>query len=423
MQTTLRYGEGDVTLDIQGAQWVRTLQSKDVPPIDDLPAAFLRAVTTDCIASPPLSRLIGPDDSVTIVISDITRFWMRQDVICRLLVSYLHETIGIPYARIVLLVALGTHRSQTEAELSQIVSPEVYARVRVVNHDCDAADLVYLGTTPRGTQVAVNPLVVGRKTILIGATVHHLMSGFGGGRKSVLPGVSARATIYQNHLHALSPDAPRSNPAIGLGRLAGNPLHEDMMDATALVSPTFGINLVVRDGRQCALCCGHWQHAWAQSCDLVHAAFGLPIAERADVVVASCGGFPRDIGLYQGTKSLLNAAQAVKPGGTLVFLAECREGGGPPAFFGWLDSLRRGTLDADLRARFDVAGYIFYAACETLARVRAYMLTDIPAATVADMGIHAVSSVEALRPLLDFAGRTVYLMPAAGNTVPYEESR
>lgn len=419
MHTSLRYGDGEVVLNVPGARWVRTLQSAPVQTIEDLPGAFARAMEETCIGSPPLRRLIAPKDPVTIVVSDITRHWMRQDLICALLVPYLHDALGVPYAQIVILVALGTHRPQTEAELVQIVSPGVYEKVRVVNHDCDAADLLPVGETSRGTQVAVNPLVVGRKTILIGATVHHLMSGFGGGRKSILPGVCARATIYQNHLHALCPGEPRSNPAIGMGILAGNPLHEDMMEVAALVNPVFGINLVVRDGRHCALCCGHWQEAWLKSCEMVHAIFGCPIEEQADVVVAGCGGYPRDIDLYQGTKSLLNAAQAVRPGGTLVFLAECREGGGPPAFFGWLDSLRRGTLDADLRARFDVAGYIFYAACETLAKVRTVMLTDIPAAPLRDMGIEAVATAEALRPLLNFPDRTVYLMPAAGNTMPY----
>jgi len=323
----MRYGDGEVSFPLPGGRKVTTLSAKPFPPIDDLPAAFHRAITDECVDSPPLSALLTAGDSVTLVISDITRFWMRQDMIVRLLMD-LFERIGIPDERVTILVAVGTHRKQSEEEMRRIVSPDVYRRVRVMNHDCDAEDLAYVGTTRRGTRVAVNPLVLGRKVIVIGGTVHHLMSGFGGGRKSIVPGVSARATVYQNHLHALDPHAARSNPAIGMGVLEGNPLNEDMLEAAAFVNPAFGINLVVRDGQYLALCCGHWRSAWEKSCRIVHAAFGVPIAEQSDIVIASCGGFPRDIDLYQGTKSLLNASQAVKPGGTLLFLAECREGGG-----------------------------------------------------------------------------------------------
>lgn len=417
-EITMRYGEGEVRIPIDGARRLDVLAPRAVAPIADIESAFLRAVEAEAIQSPPLRELIAAGDPVTIVISDITRIWMRQDLICRLLIAYLHGTAGVPYDHITILIALGTHRKQTEEEMRRLVTPEVYSRVRVVNHDCDADDLVSVGTTSRGTHVRINPLAVGRKVILIGATVHHLMSGYGGGRKSILPGICARETIYQNHLHALASDAPHSNPAIGLGKLAGNPLHEDMVEAAALAAPTFGINLVMSDGQHHALCCGHWLHAWEKSCEMVQALSGVPVAERADIVIASCGGFPRDIELYQGTKSLLNAAQAVKPGGTILFLAECREGGGPPAFFGWLDSLRRGTLDADLRARFDVAGYIFYACCEAMAASRTYMLTRIAPQTLATMGIHAGDTLASLLDQIDFSGKTVCVMPSAGSTVP-----
>lgn len=415
----MRYGDGEVAFDVENAAGIEVLEVPAPKPIEDLAAAFARAVTVDCIDSPPLPEVIRPGDKVTIVVSDITRFWMRQDLICKLLVDTLQADCGIMPGDITILVALGTHRPQTEAEMRKIVSDEVYGRVRVVNHDGDADDLVYVGTTSRGTQVRVNPLAVGRKLIMIGGTVHHLMSGFGGGRKSVVPGISARKTINQNHLHSLDPDAERSNPLIGMGKLAHNPVHEDMVEAAALISPAFGINIVMGGGQHHALCCGHWLHAWEKSCEIVQAVSGLEIAKQADIVIASCGGFPRDIDLYQGTKSLLNAAQAVKPGGTILFLAECREGGGPPAFFGWIDSLTHGTLDADLRANFDISGYIFYACCEAMAASQTYMLTDIAPETLSAMGIRASADLEALLPQIDFAGKTVYLMPSAGSTVPF----
>lgn len=417
---SFKYGRGTLSFPIENARSLSVLQGRPMPPIEDLPAAFLRAVGCDAIASAPLCDLLSPKDKVTLVISDITRLWMRQDRIVALLVSYLTDTLGLPPAHIAVLVALGTHRPMTQEELQQLVTPAVYERVDVYNHDCLADDLVYVGTTSRGTAVKVNPLCVGRKVILIGGTVHHLMSGFGGGRKSVLPGVSAKSTIVQNHLHCLHPTEPRSADTIGMAVLEGNPVHEDMTEAAALVGPVFGLNIVANgEGQQCALCCGHWQKAWEQSCRVVHENFGLPIDHLADVVVVSCGGYPKDLNLYQAVKSLLNAAQALKPGGTLVFLAECPEGGGAPDFFDWIHSLDRNTLDADLRAAFTIAGYIFYASVEAIDRCQVKMLSAIDPLVASRMHLSAYDELDALLADVSFSGKDVYVMPFGGFTVPY----
>jgi nickel-dependent lactate racemase len=415
-------GYGDTTVDIgfDGAGSVKVLQGQSIPAADDFKKIFLQAVGPGCIASKPLNELILPEDRVTIVISDITRFWMRQDQVCAQLVPYLHDILGVGYENIVILVALGTHRAQTEEEMKVLVSPEIYNKVMVVNHNCMASDLKFLGATSRGTQVYVNALAVGRKVITIGGTIHHLMAGYGGGRKSILPGISGKTTINQNHIHSLSPTKPMSNPLIGMGMLERNPVNEDMNEATEMVAPVFGINIVMdtRSGN-CRLFCGHFARAWEESCRVVQQMMGIPIEKKADIVVVSCGGYPKDINLYQGVKSLINAAEAVKDGGKIIFLAECREGGGAPAYFSWINSLRRGALDADLRRDFTIAGYIFYASCEAMAKAEVMMLTKIPEESLKGMGARVFSDIGRLLHEVDFTGKDIYVMPYGGYTVPY----
>lgn len=110
----------------------------------------------------------------------------------------------------------------------------------------------------------------------------------------------------------LDPDKPCSSSRIGMGKLEDNPVHLDMTEAAALVNPVFGINIVMnQQGRQCRLVCGQWQRAWEESCRLVQQISGVPISQKADIVIASCGGYPKDINLYQGIKTLLNMGQAV----------------------------------------------------------------------------------------------------------------
>ncbi|MGI6029993.1 MAG: nickel-dependent lactate racemase [Eubacteriales bacterium] len=414
----LGYGEGQVCLPVEGADWVEVLEENPMPVLEDVEEGFRQAMEHP-IGGPGLEQVVEPGDQVTLVISDITRYWMRQDKLLPLLVERLNR-LGVADEDMVVLIALGTHRPQTEAELDQLLTPELHRRLRVAQHDCDSADLVEVGTTSRGTVVRVHPLVVGRKVITMGATVHHLMAGFGGGRKSILPGVSARETILQNHLHSLSPDQPCSNPLIGSGAVEGNPLNEDMVEAAAMVAPVFGVNIVVDShSRHSRFFCGHWYEAWRESCRYVQRHCGVEIPRKADVVIASCGGYPKDISLYQAVKTLFNAAQAVKEGGTLLFLAQCREGGGAPEFFGWIEPQREGRLDAALREGFNIPGYLFYAACEVTRRCQVRMLSSIPAQEVRDMGILAFDQVDRLLEGVDLRGKGVYVMPYGGSVVPF----
>ena len=152
-EVMLGYGNEQVKVEIKGARSVETILPREMAEITDLKAAFLHAVEDGAIGSAPLREKVSPSDEVTIVVSDITRSWMHQDKVMPLLVDYLHEKIGVPYDRIVILIALGTHRKSTPAEMEKICSPDVCRKVRVVDHDCDAPDQVYVGTTSRGTNV------------------------------------------------------------------------------------------------------------------------------------------------------------------------------------------------------------------------------------------------------------------------------
>lgn len=193
-----------------------------------------------------------------------------------------------------------------------------------------------------------------------------------------------------------------------------------MDEAAAMVSPIFGISIVVNSHSQhSGIFCGNFEAAWLASCRFCQRCYGVPIDYAADVVFASCNGYPKDINLYQAVKTLLNGSRAMKPGGTFVFLAECREGGGAPDFFNWIEPLNRGELDSSLRGAFTIAGYIFYASCEAIAKAgNFYMLSSIPADTVKGMGIEAFSDISELMARIDLSGKKVYVIPNGGSLLP-----
>lgn len=419
-QITLRYGDEERTVDIKGAARIDTILPRQMDEIKDLRAAFLHSVTDGAIGSAPLREVIAAGDPVTIVVSDITRSWMHQDQILPLLVDYLHEENGVPYEQITIVIALGTHRPSTPEELVKICSQEVVDKVTVVDHDCDAEDQVYVGTTSRGTDVKVNKLVIGRKVIVVGGTVHHMMAGFGGGRKNILPGVASRETIRQNHCRALDPHAPHSDARVGCCKLAENPIHEDMAEAAQFIHVAFSINLVVAtSGVLSGIFSGDLDKAWKASCDYQSNCYEIPIGHQADIVVCSTGGYPKDMNLYQGCKGMLNAMRALKPGGTMLWLCKCPEGGGAPDYFNWLKPLTEGHLDESLRADFTIGGYIFYLTVEQLHKAaHVYTLTELEPDMVRPMGMEADHDLERLLGKIDFTGKSVYLLPYAGSVVP-----
>ena len=405
---------------MDGAKSIDTLVEKPMREIEDIEKEFRYSIEDGVIGALPLKDLIKSDDKVTVIISDLTRFWMRQDIICSLLVKYLREDMNIPTENIAVLIALGTHRKNTEEEKKTLAGEYAYNNcAMVVDHDCDADDLEYVGTTSMGTEVYVNPLAVGRKVIVISGTVHHLMAGYGGGRKSIVPGIAGRKTIKMNHIRALDVNEPKSDERVGSGKFTNNPINIDMLEAGRMVNPVFGINICVNSAsKHSGLFSGDFEKAWKESCMYIQKSYGLPIEKEYDVVFVSCGGFPKDLNFYQSSKSLFNGIRAMKDGGTIVLLAQCGEGSGAKDFFDWIEPLKRGCLDESLRKDFTIGGYIFYAACEAIRRGNVLLLSELEPEEIKDMGVISYNSLEELMRHVDVENKEICVIPYGGSVLP-----
>ena len=421
-QFTFRYGDGEVRAALDEQNILGVLKGNEVPPIADLPSALRRAVEQP-IDSPALRDFARPGHSVCLVVSDMSRFWMRQDRVIPPLLDYLYTVCGLRPEDITILVANGTHEGGDERDLRTLVTDAVYDSVRVVNHDCLAEDLVYLGVTPHETPVWVNPIAANAdRVICLGACVHHVMAGFGGGRKSILPGISGMETIKHNHAYALDPAALRSNPRIGNGKLEDNPLHQDMCEAAALLPNLFMINLVLNADMQLAeIYAGHFLHSWEAACEAVDRIYRVPVPEKADAIIASCGGYPKDMSLYQGTKTIDNVETGLKIGGTLILIIEAREGGGPAEYFDWIKNLQDGTIEDRLRNHFTIPGYIFFLNCEQAQRYRILMLSSIPPEVVAPMGIQSFGNMDDLLAAAHLEGKKLYVIENGSTVIPYAQ--
>ncbi len=414
-----RYGDGTVTIPLEENN-VTVLHGQETPPAKDIRQLVLDALAHP-IDAPQLENWILPGERVALIISDMSRFWMRQDKVIPHVVDYLLNQCGVQADHLTIVVANGTHIGGDEKELRTLVTDAVYDRIRVVNHDCLASNLTTIGTTSYGTVVRIAPEVANAdRVIALGACAHHVMAGFGGGRKSILPGVSAMDTICHNHALALDDSEFRSNDLIGNGKLEGNPLNDDMCQAAGMVKNLFVMTLVMNTDMQLAeIYAGHYMSSWLKACEAVDRIYRVEVPEKADVIVASCGGYPKDMSLYQGTKTIDNIETGLKRGGTLILLIEARDGGGPAEYFDWNTYLQDGTMEKRLREHFTIPGYIFLLNCEQAHRYNIMMLSSVPQELVAPMGLRSYQSVAQLMADADLEGKRIYVIENGSTVIPY----
>ncbi len=424
---TIHFGFGNESIPVELPQEkiIYEIEGKPVEAITDTTAAVKEALSHP-IGSPPLNKVVQPKDKVVIIVSDITRGWIQSNVFLPILLNELNAA-GIPDDNISIVIALGTHRPHTDKENLIVCGEEVCHRVTFHPHDClDQSQLVYMGTTKRGTPAYINKYVANAdKVILTGGIVFHLMGGFGGGRKSIMPGVSGDITIQTNHSLALHPEIGQgASPECMSGKLIDNPVHEDMTEVAAFVQPAFLLSAVYTpEGEFAKFFAGHWYKAWEAGCKTVKDIYGIPIERQADLVIASAGGFPKDINLYQGSKTIDNAFLAVKPGGVIIAFMECRDIAEPAEFSDWFRYRDLLEFEKAVRAHFTIPGFIAFKLADIAQKNTVIIVTKPENADfIRKTGmIPAFSAAEALAIAREKLGRedyTITCMTHGANTAP-----
>ncbi|BBB90501.1 MAG TPA: nickel-dependent lactate racemase [Methylomusa anaerophila] len=421
----LGFGDREIKISLPPEQIINIVEGKPVAAITDVPAAVIAALSNP-IGSPPLQTVIKSGDKVAIIASDITRQWVRHDQFLPTLLNELNA-VGIPDRDIKLIVALGAHRHHTAAENILVYGQEVVSRIQIAQSHAPAKeDFVYVGKTSRGVETYLNKhAVAADKVILTGGIVYHLMAGFGGGRKAIIPGISGYATIQGNHSFCLHDVVGQGiSPRCGAGKLDCNNMHEDMTEMAAMLNPAFLLNAVFTpEGKFARFVAGHWQTAWLEGCRTVESIFGVPVNSQADLVIASAGGFPKDINLYQGAKAIDNAFAAAKENGVIILLLECRDIMEPPDFSGWFNYESLRDREIALRQGFTVPGFVALK-CGLTAKKLPLIAVTLPEnkAFLKKAGMIAVTTAEeALTIAAEKLGRknyTITVMPHAANTVP-----
>lgn len=343
---------------------------------NDVKAAALEAIRNP-IGTKPLREIVHAGETVAIVISDITRLCGTAEFL-PVIVGELNE-VGVKDEDITVVVATGTHRGHTAEEDITVCGEDMVRRLRIIQHDSrKKEDMVSLGKTSCGNDVAINKYVANAdRVILTGAVTLHPFAGFGGGRKAVMPGVAAYDSIMYNHAMTMAPVAGTGcNKACDASLLEGNPIHEDMKEACALLEPDFLLNTVFTpDGDISEIVAGHWLKAWEKGCEDLLAMAGVHINQLADVVIASAGGYPKDLNLYQATKCHMNAQFAVKKGGIMIFTLDCPDIKEPAIFTDCFSRNDMEQFEQDIRECFTIPAFVAFKSRCIVNDVTAYLVT------------------------------------------------
>jgi nickel-dependent lactate racemase len=357
----LPYGKGTQDVALPEEHVLDVLEGHPTPACD-IKEETLRAMRHP-IGAEPLASLVHEGDKVCFVVADITRAWNHAKDFLPYVVDEVSKA-GVPDEDMYIVFAQGTHRKHTKEEDLEVVGEEVASRIKLYQHDChDQKNLVYEGTTSRGTKVWINRLVAeADKVILINAMSTHDMAGFGGGRKLILPGVAAWDTIQQNHCHALGDEVGSSlNPKAGLLKIKGNPVSEDMQEASDMVKPCFLVHSIINaDGEVAGMIGGDPYKAWLEGTKIVTKMQKVPLKEKSDVVIVSAGGYPKDVNLYQGTKCYSAGNIAVKEGGIIIAMIESDEIMEPPAYMNSYQYDNLEDMEKALRQCFTIPFFVAY---------------------------------------------------------------
>ncbi len=365
------------------------------------------------IGTPRLKDMVTPGQKIAIITSDITRPMPSYKVIPHVL-DELHEA-GVKDSDITVVFALGSHGGHTEERMRHMVGDKVFETVKCI--DSDMNDTKHLGTTSRGTPVDIfTPVAEADFKICMGNIEYHYFAGYSGGAKAIMPGVSTRNAIQNNHSAMVRPEACA-------GRLEGNPVREDIEESGKILGIDFIVNVVLNEKKEIIKCfSGDSVKAHREGCKFLDSFYAIPLKEKADIVLVSAGGFPKDINMYQAQKALDNAKHAVKDGGIIIWVAECSEGLGEKHFEDWMTGHRKASdMIPHIKCEFILGGHKAAAIAMVLEKARIFLVSGLEPDFVRSVFLEPYSSIDdALKAALSILGKDakVLAMPYGGSTLP-----
>lgn len=411
MELSFGFGTGSQRVSIPDENLLDILHMNPATPERTDQEAVLYALEHST-GLPRLREIVPKSGKIAIVTSDISRPCPSWEILPPLLGEL--EQGGVDLANVTLVFGLGSHRHQTEAEMRHLAGT-AFDRIRCVDSDC--SDCVRMGVTSRGTPVDITRAVAEADfRICLGNVEYHYFAGYSGGAKAIMPGVSSRDAIQSNHRMMVRSDACA-------GRLEDNPLRMDIEEAGRICGIHYIVNVVLDEHKQIiSAAAGDPVAAHRVLCRYLDTLYRKPIPRRADIVLVSQGGAPKDLNLYQTQKALDNAKHAVRPGGIIILIGSCKEGLGEKCFERWIqEAAHPRDLIQRVQTHFELGGHKAAAIAMVLESARIFLVSEMEPQLVKKCFLEPYSSAQqALDDAFQILGpdATVLAMPYGGSTLP-----
>ena len=410
----LKYGKEEILLSLSDKNISKILDLKEQKVLSK-PEDKLRNLLGNPLGSPSLKELIIQKrvKKILIIVNDVTRPTPYEIILPPLLDEL--KQIGIKRKNIIFIIATGIHRNNSEEEIENIFGEDISSTYKFINHNGNDPFLKNLGKLKSDNKLLVNPIISETDFIITtGVIVPHYFAGFSGGRKSILPGICGRKTIEANHAQMVYHNARAGN-------LKGNPVHQEMQEAAEKVGVDFNINVVTDENHKIVeIVAGELLTSWQYGVEVCKQIYICPIKKKAEVVIASAGGYPKDINVYQAQKALNNAYQAIKPGGTIILTAECLEGYGEATFEKWIEEANTpDDIIKRLKNKFVLGGHKAYAIAKLTKEVEVILISSLPPEKARKLFFIPMENIsQAIEYIKEKYGKDfqAYILPS-GNTV------
>jgi len=328
MHIELPYGKGTLPLDVPEKNLLEVAVPKEFI-LPQQPELMIQEALKNPFGTKRLSTLVGAGDTIAIVIDDYTRPCPTKMILPPVLAEL--KTAGVYDLDIRIIIATGTHTPPSSDTVKELVGDKIFRNYMILSNDAVHGTHVNVGRTKRGNDIEIlKDYVEADFKILLGDIEYHYFAGYGGTRKSILPGISSKNTIQRNHSLLFEKHSC-------MGMLKENPINQEMNEAMHLAGCDFALSVVQNSQHRIV-------GAWAGKPELVMDAgvklvdtmYKKEIATAPDIVITAANGHPHDINLYQAMKAMHTACQIIKPHGVIILIAECPQHHGSQLYIDWM---------------------------------------------------------------------------------------
>lgn len=418
MKFDLKYGQSQRELVIPDKARVLVLKPSTLPVLDNVEEVFEKAMSSP-VSCPRLEGMDEPK-KVAIAVPDETRPTPVKTLLCLLLKRLYKAFPGLKPEQVTIIIASGLHPPLDEEGVRRVVPDSVAPGCRVISHDAVHSRMVDCGMTSLKTPVLINAdFTEADLRLVMGNIDAHQFVGFTGGAKAAVIGCASKNTIEANHGLMFDEKARVAN-------IEGNPVRSDIDEAGALVGIHLVINVVLdASNRVVRLLAGEPVAVYQEGAKTCATVYGVAIQQKFDIAVASCGGHPKDINLYQAQKGLAHAAQAVKPGGKILLMAACPQGVGSEIYYEYVSRFATAeTVLEDFRQMgFKMGAHKAFLFARTLVAFDVAIASDMQAQIVAKCHLKACDPQDTIERWVEsFPGvPQVAVIPNANTTYFYAE--